>query len=118
MKANVNDRGSIEAAYSSEAYRNDAARNSVGNASVLHGLTILSQPDAAGEFEMVTAKRQSGEGDPEGDTVFVPPFLESEGGAGDAGYAAYVDRVLELARSVEFKSPLGRDPRLAGFHGG
>ena len=118
MKANVNDRASIEAVYSYEAFRTDAARNSVGNASVLHGLTILSQPDAAGLFEIAAAKRQSGERDPEGDTVFVPPFLESEDSAEDGGYAAFVDRVLELARSVEFKRPLGQDPRLAGFRGG
>ena len=121
MKANFNDPTSIEAIYGPETFRQDAAQNSVGNASVLRGVRIMSQPDADGLFDLVAVQRQTGERDPEGDTVFVPAFLESgieTPGQTESDYAAYIGRVIEVARSVDFKPAIGQDPRLAGFHGG
>lgn len=122
-QANVNDRGTIEAIYPPDDFKRDAGQNSVGNASVLSGLAIRSQPDEAGHFDLLRAKRQSGERDPEGDTVFLPPFLKGDAPAvAPAGtpddYAAFIDRVVEVARRVTFKTPNGQDERLAGFHGG
>lgn len=121
MKANVNDRASIEGIYPPDTFQQDATRNSVGDASVLRGLRVMSQPDETGAFDIVAVKRQVGERDPEGDTVFVPAFLK--GGIDAPGqkasdYTAYIDQVLEVARSVDFKVPIGQDRRLAGFHGG
>ncbi|WP_375460512.1 hypothetical protein [uncultured Enterovirga sp.] len=121
MKANLNDRASLEQLYPRDKFRQDAGQNSVGKASVLHGLRIMSQPDETGSFELVVAKRQVGERDPEGDTVFLPAFLKSESGGTEeqqADYGNYLDRVLEAARAVDFKSAIGDDARLAGFHGG
>jgi len=139
FKVNINERASIEEVYPYERFEQDAGRNSIGNASVLHGLKIMSQPDADGTFELTTAKHQVGERNPEGDTVFLPPYLmrdsAPDGGNAYAGqqesgdvlaeaarnradYASYIDRVLAQARVAHFKAPIGNDPRLAGFHGG
>lgn len=121
MKADLNDRASIEEIYPRETFRQDAARNSVGTATVLRGLRIMSQPDESGVFDLVAVKRQTGERDPEGDTVFVPAFLESgieDPGPTDSDYRAYIDRVIAVARSVDFKPAIAQDDRLAGFHGG
>ena len=139
FKVNVNERASVEEAYPYERFEQDAGRNSVGNASVLHGLKIMSQPDAEGAFELTTAKQQVGESNPEGDTVFLPPYLMGgggqDGGTSDVGqqgsgdvlaqaarnradYASYIDDVLGQARAARFKAPIGNDPRLAGFRGG
>ena len=140
--ANTNDRASIERIYPLDAFKRDAGRNSVATASVLHGLRIMSQPDESGRFDLVPAQQQTGEGDPEGDTAFLSPFLASDAtalkegsnayaGPEDAGdalsrtregkdrdYAAFVDRLIAAARSVDFKTPDGRDERLAGLRGG
>ncbi len=140
-QANISDRSSLERIYPREMFERDAGRNSVANTPVLRGVTIRSEPDPSGNFELATAKRQTGERDPEGDTVFVPPFLnsgaemarvggnayggeEQDGARGRAEraseeYGAFIDGLLDLARSVKFKSAIGRkEERLKGFHGG
>ena len=131
-RANLDDRASIEAIYSREAFRQDAGVNATGKTPVLHGVRILSEPDEAGSFELVRADQHTGERDPEGDSVFLPPQLAGdttalpEGGqtegsvraAQDAEYARFIDRVIDAARTATFKPPVGRDVRLQGFHGG
>lgn len=140
-EVNANDRASVERLYGPDEFEQDAARNSLQNAAVLHGLRIMSQPDEAGLFELTRAKQQTGERNLEGDTVFLAPFLASDAGSdlvapeaaigqGDpampdgagreqrAGYAAFIGRVIEAARTAHFKTPIGRTERLKGFHGG
>jgi len=138
--ADVNDPGSVERIYPPEAFKRDAGLNSIGNTPVLHGVRIMSQPGPDGRFELAPGKRQTGERDPEGDTAFLAPFIgageasaqgsspyggpEERGDApGETGrdhddYIAFVARVIETARTIRFKPPIGRDPRLQGFHGG
>lgn len=138
-RVNLHDRAGIESVYPLDTFLSDAGRNGVGHASVLHGLKILSQPDADGSFELIAAHQQVGERNPEGDAIFLPPFLPGPVGATgsdtdsgreaggelppdpgrrEAEYASYIDFVLARARAAEFKPPIGPDPRLAGFHGG
>jgi hypothetical protein len=82
-----------------------------------------------------------GEEDPEGDTIFLAPFLPDnyaprtpgDGRGGPlrldepaevaarkaADYETFIDRVIEAAKSAPFKRPIGRgEERLRGFHGG
>jgi hypothetical protein len=115
--ANTNDRASIERVYPLERFREDANRNSVPNAAVLHGITVLSRPDATGAFHLEQAERQSGERDLTGDSIFLPAL----GGAGDLGadqadYAGFIDRIIEAAGAVRKQG--ANHGRLAGFHGG
>lgn len=126
-RVNLTDRSRIEAVYPLSAFRHDAGVNAIGNTPVLHGLRILSGPDDAGSFDLVRADQHTGERDPEGDSVFVVPLLNGDlsvqptgapGASQDAEYARFIDRVIEVARAASFKSPVGRDGRLQGFHGG
>jgi hypothetical protein len=139
MSANVNDRESIARVYPREAYEEDAGRNALAKTPVLHGVRILSQPDEAGSFRLARAHHQVAERDPEGDTVFLAPYLGDEldalqrnptyGGPEEkdglsvvdprGDYEAFLDRIVEAARSARFKGPIGKgEERLRGFHGG
>jgi hypothetical protein len=137
-KANVNDRASVEAAYPQAAFDEDAGRNALADAAVVHGLRIDSGPDAQGWFALARARHHVGELTGFKEAVFLRPEephlaapllgKDPDGRAEDpaAGpekrrreYAAFIDRVLETARTAEFTPPIGRDePRLKGFHGG
>jgi hypothetical protein len=112
---NIDDRASIERAYPLDRFREDANRNSIPNAPVLHGLTIVSPPDAGGAFQLRHAERQSGERDGDGYAAFVPAMGHA-GDGDEAAYASFIDRVIEAARSLREVEPA--DGRLRGFHGG
>ncbi len=139
--ANVNDRASIERLYPRKAFEEDAARNALPKADVLHGVRIASEVAEGGEFTLQRTSRQVGENDPLSDTLFLAPFpteaqgvlrqTPAYGGAeetpdalAEAGtkrpdYDAFVERIVETARRAAFKDPIGRhEPRLRGFHGG
>jgi hypothetical protein len=134
--ANVNDRASIERLYPRDAFAADAAHNADGKAAVLHGVLIASEVSESGAFTLQRIRRQAGENDPLGDTLFLAPFappalrqMTSYGGpAEDHGdpaarlapnYEGFIDRIIETARRAAFKTPIGRDePRLRGFRGG
>jgi hypothetical protein len=139
--ARIDDRSSLARIYPREAYERDAGANSRAKASVLKGVRILSEVDAAGVFEMTPASQHVGEGDPEGDTVFLAPQFTDEfaalrqdpaayGGAEEqrdaqakirprGDYEAFLDRIIEAARRADFKQPIGRrEERLRGFRGG
>lgn len=138
---NVNDRTGIERFYPADEFMQDAGRNALADAAVLYGVRIMSEPDAKGAFELVRAKQQVGERDPQGDTIFLPPALVSDAQAlrkGDNAYAGqeevgdalektrqkgadyekFITNLIEIAKSAGFKSAVGRDERLKGFHGG
>jgi hypothetical protein len=117
--ANINDRSTIERVYPFDRYRQDANRNTIPNAQILHGVTVASPPDESGAFHLHEAERQSGELEAVagGYAFFLPPM----GGAGDleadkADYAGFIDRIVETARQVRKVQPA--DERLHGFHGG
>jgi len=138
--ANLNDRSTIESIYPREAFEADAARNSRGKALVLEGVLIASQPSQGGEFQLQRKRHHVGENDPEGDTLFLAPYLggdyaalhetpdygapeEEKGGLAAAkrgpDYAAFIDRIVETAKAAKFKTPIGnKEERLRGFHGG
>jgi hypothetical protein len=135
-RANINDRKTIEKIYGCDAWEHDAKRNAQGSASVVHGVTILSAPDAEGGFDLSPASRHVAENDPESDDVFLPAFepdaaaaqsgstyggsVEPVAGAHDArDYAHFVDDILEAARNAKFKPDIGKgDDRIKGFRGG
>ena len=132
----LDDRASLERLYPLDAFEHDGAQNSLANAAVRHGLRIMSGPDSAGHVAVTRARQQVAERDPEGDTIFLAPQAATEGaGDGSRGvapgqaetapsgpdphaYRAFIDGVIATARSAKFKTPLGRDERLRGFHGG
>jgi hypothetical protein len=121
-RANVNDRGSIERVYPPDAFAVDAADNDKqpGN-QVLHGVRIVSAPDAHGAFELERADRQVGE---IGGALFLAPFRRSMGHdfAGRApdpasGYEAFIDEIIAAAPCFGFReetSPGIGDARLQG----
>lgn len=135
-RANINDRKSIEQIYGSDAWERDASRNAQGDASVVHGVTILSAPDADGMFDLNPTSRHVGENDPESDDVFLPAFQRDAAAAqsgstyggsvepvseahGAKGYARFVDEILDAARNATFKPDIGKgDDRIKGFRGG
>ena len=140
-EANINDRSSIERLYPREDFEREAAENSDAKATVHRGLKIVSGVDQEGRFSAERGSRHVGERDPEGDTVFVAPFLahayaplqqsDTYGGPAEAGdalsatarkaddYVAFIERIIAAAKAAEFKSAIGRqEERLRGFHGG
>jgi hypothetical protein len=135
-KANLNDRASIEAIYPETRWEQDAARNTQGNAAVIHGVKILSEPDADGSFELKPMAQHVGEGDRESDVIFLPAFEADAGGSQPGStygssaaptadhdtaseYARFIDSVIEAARTADFKPAIGKgDERIKGFRGG
>jgi hypothetical protein len=140
-EARIGDRASVERLYPRADFERDAGENARANATVHRGLLIVSPVDAEGRFAAERASRHVGEDDPEGDTVFLAPFLaemsapfQAGSAYGDAvetgapaaaaarkadGYRAFIDRIIDAAKAADFKSPIGRhEARLRGFHGG
>ncbi|AWU95233.1 hypothetical protein [Azospirillum ramasamyi] len=137
-KANINDRSSFERIYDRHTFERDAASNARSKSTVVHGVKILSAPDADGNVEISRASHHVAEGNPEGDTIFVPAFSLHDSTAADGNtyagsvapvgngsgqaadeYRSFIDDVLEAARNGHFKSDIGRgEERLKGFHGG
>jgi hypothetical protein len=122
--ANINDPASIERIYPRAVFMREANANIRAKTSVLHGLRILSPPDAAGDFELVRAARHAGESDQGAGAVFLCPFARA---ASDSAvpaaatreadpYDDFIARVLDTARTAHLPEPTGRgDPRLKGL---
>ena len=135
-KANLNDRGSIEKIYPESAWEKDAAGNARGGAAIVHGVKILSQPEADGSFELTAMSQHVGERDPESDVIFIPAFEADAAAAADGAtyagsvapvtdhdhpgeYARFIDAVIEAAKKADFKPAIGKgDERIKGFRGG
>ena len=140
-EARIGDRASVERLYPREDFERDAGENARADAKVHRGLLIVSPVNAEGRFAAERASRHVGEDDPEGDTVFLAPFLAEMSGPLQSGsaygdvvetdapaaaatrradeYRAFVDRIIAAAKAADFKSPIGRhEARLRGFHGG
>ena len=135
--AKIHDRTSIEGVYPKSAFEEDAARNSVGDAQILFGLRIESAPDEHGVFALIRAKQHVGEQAPTSGAIFLAPehqtryagVLRNDGAGGKYAegeeddpsdeYAAFIDRVIETAKTGDFPEPVGRnEERLRGFRGG
>jgi hypothetical protein len=140
-EATISDRTSVERLYPRDDFERDAGENSRAKATIHRGLLIVSRVDQEGRFTAERASRHVGEEDPEGDTVFVAPFLveasaplqpgSAYGGAIETDvpqavaaqkaddYRAFIDRIIGAAKAADFKSPIGlHETRLRGFHGG
>jgi hypothetical protein len=141
LTANVNDIASLERAYAQDAFEQDAARNARGESSVRYGVNILSEAAADGSFKLLRGSQQVAEKDPEGDSIFLAPSWRSaarvstDGSARDGGlaplsseeenaalaedYRRFLQRLCEVAKSADFKPPIGfGDDRIKGFRGG
>jgi hypothetical protein len=145
--ASIHDRASIERLYPRDAFEADAGSNARGKTTVLHGVRILSAPDASGEFRIArgsqhVAEVHVGEAQGRGNGLFLAPDLAANfatlaqnntdyGGAQEKGdamrsvdaraaeYEAFIDSVIAAAQVANFEEPIGRgEERLKGFHGG
>ena len=132
-RAQLDDRGSLAAAYPRERFERDAAHNAEVKTETLSGVVLLSAPDADGRFEIDQASRHVGEVAPSGDTAFLYPMLgdaegslavarsgyaneePARGSPRSADYDAFLDRVVATARGLMARKSPGRDdPRLKG----
>jgi hypothetical protein len=137
--ANIHDHKSVERLYPRHDFEREAGENADAKATVQRGIRILSPVDDQGVFRAERASRHVGERDPLGDAVFLAPFAHAAltqsdtayGGPDETGdalattahrgddYEAFIDRIINAARSARFKPHIGKDEeRLRGFHGG
>src|SRR3954467_14386180 len=140
-QANVHDRLTIERLYPRDAFDRDSRKNAHVKTEILHGVRVMSTPDANGDFILARTSRHVAEQNPEGDVVFVSPHRyqgddalmqgpdyggpEEKGAAArasqdaNAAYDMFISRVIEAAKSADFKSAIGfHESRLEAFHGG
>jgi hypothetical protein len=136
---NINKRETLEAYYPQDSFLHDANHNAMARTPVMHGLCILSAPDAEGTFKITKAHHSVAEEGVDHDVVMLYPrrdddnhwFDKSEPDATKAVhikdhpidlshlYGDFIDRVIEAARNAHFPTSIGRgEPRLQGFHGG
>jgi hypothetical protein len=135
QSVNINQRETLESFYPQDSFVHDATRNAHGQASVMHGLRILSAPDEHGAFKVTKAHHNVAEQD----ALFLYSVRDDDNNWFDkteedadkavqpkdnpvdvsALYSDFIDRVIEAARNAHFQPAIGRgEPRLQGFHGG
>jgi len=136
---NINQRETLESYYPLDSFVHDANQNARGKAAVLHGLRILSAPDADGTFKLTKAQHNFAENAEDQNALFLYSVRDDDnnwfdGAEEDATkavhvkdnpldvsalYRDFIDRVIEAARNAKFQPDIGRgEPRLQGFHGG
>jgi hypothetical protein len=139
QSVNINYRETLESYYPQDSFVHDANHNAIAKTPVMHGLCILSVPDAEGVFKVTKAQHSvAGESVNQDVLVLYPVrdddnyrFDRSEPDAAKAVqvkehpvevpnlYRDFIDRVIEAARNAHFQTAIGRgEPRLHGFHGG
>ncbi|QQP93717.1 hypothetical protein IGS68_32410 (plasmid) [Skermanella sp. TT6] len=139
QSVNIDRRETIESYYPLDSFIHDAGLNARAKAMVMHGLRILSSPDAAGDFKLTKAQHNVAEDAHDQDAVFVYSvrdddnawFDKAEPDAAKAVHAKdnptnveglyrdFIDRVIQAARDAHFQPAIGRgEKRLEGFHGG
>src|SRR3954468_2214292 len=139
QSVNINQRETLESYYPQDSFIHDANHNAMARTSVMHGLCILSAPDAEGAFKITKGQHSvAGESVNQDVLVLFPAraddnfwFDKAEPDAAKAVhvkehpvdvsnlYRDFIDRVIEAARSAHFQGSIGRnEPRLHGFHGG
>src|SRR5439155_16667815 len=128
--ANIHRRDTIERVYPPGAFASDAAQNGQVTNQVLHGVRILSAPNAAGDFDFERGTHHVGEPPT---STFLTPYrregkLISSGGDSPATqatrpdpgaeYKGFLADIVAVARQFGFKPEKGpgRDePRLRGL---
>lgn len=139
QSVNINQRETIESYYPLDSFVHDANQNARGKADVMHGLRILSAPDADGAFKISKAHHKVAEDASHQDTLFLYSVRDDDNNWFDKGeadtskavhakkhpvdvsdlYRSFINRVIETARNAHFQPDIGRgEPRLQGFHGG
>jgi hypothetical protein len=139
QSVNINLRETLESYYPQDSFVHDANHNAMAKTPVMHGLRILSVPDAEGTFKVAKAQHGIAEESVSQDALVLYPlrdddnfwFDKSEPDAAKAVhvkehpvdvsnlYRDFIDRVFEAARNAHFQTAIGRnEPRLQGFHGG
>jgi hypothetical protein len=139
QSVNINQRDTIESYYPLDSFVHDASQNARGKALVMHGLRILSAPDADGTFKVSKGQHNVAEDDDNHDALFLYSVRDDDNNWFDKGeadaskavhakehpvdvsdlYRSFIDRVIEAARTAHFQNDIGRgEPRLKGFHGG
>jgi hypothetical protein len=139
QSVNINQRETLESYYPLDSFVHDANQNARGKADVMHGLRILSAPDADGVFKVSKAHHNVAEDASPEDTLFLYSVRDDDNNFFDKGeadaskaihakdhpvdpsdlYRDFIDRVIEAARNAKFQPDIGRgEPRLQGFHGG
>ena len=121
IRANINDRQSIERLYPPDAFARDAAENDRQRVEILKGVRVASAPDDDGNFVLEPAAHHAGEVP---DAVFLAPFplrTPERHAAADPdphhGYDAFIDEIIEAAQRHGYRaaeSPGPGDPRLRG----
>ena len=139
QSVNINQRDTIESYYPLDSFVHDANQNARGKAMVMHGLRIVSAPDADGTFKVTKGQHNVAEDDANHDALFLYSVRDDDNNWFDKGeadaskavhakehpvdvselYRGFIDRVIETARTADFPKDIGRgEPRLKGFHGG
>jgi hypothetical protein len=139
QSVNINQRETLEIYYPQDSFIHDANHNAMAKTPVMHGLCILSVPDAEGTFKVTKAQQNVASESVNQDVLVLYPirdddnycFDKSEPDAAKAVhvkehpidlsnlYRDFIDRVIEAARNAHFQTAIGRgEPRLQGFHGG
>ena len=139
QSVNINQRETLESYYPLDSFVHDANQNARGKAAVMHGLRILSAPDAEGAFKITKAQHNVAEDASHEDTLFLYSVRDDDNNWFDSAeadaskavhakehpvdvsdlYRGFIDRVIETARTAHFQDDIGRgEPRLKGFHGG
>jgi hypothetical protein len=139
QSVNINQRETIESYYPLDSFVHDANQNGRGKSAVMHGLRILSAPDADGVFKITKAQHNVAEDAANHNALFLYSVRDDDNNWFDKGeadaskavhvkkhpveisdlYRDFIDHVIETARNVKFLPDIGRgEPRLEGFHGG
>jgi hypothetical protein len=124
--ANVQYPVSLEHVYSSDAFAIDAAQNGQEMSQVVHGVRILSAPNASGYFDFERASQLAAEAK---SSTFLAPYRR-EAKLTDAerdsttlpdprdGYEDFLADIIAAAQQLGFKpekSPGRNEPRLQGL---
>jgi hypothetical protein len=124
--ANVQYPVSLEHAYSPDAFAIDAAQNGQEMSQVVHGVRILSAPNASGYFDFERASQLAAEAK---SSTFLAPYRR-EAKLTDAerdsttlpdprgGYEDFLADIIAAAQQFGFKpekSPGRNEPRLQGL---
>jgi hypothetical protein len=128
--ANIHRRDSIERVYPSDAFASDAAQNWQVTNQVVHGVRVLTAPNASGDFDFERAAHHVGE--PASSTFLTPyrhegrpisaerdsPAIQETRPDPDAEYEGFLTDIVAVARQFGFepeKSPGRDEPRLRGL---
>jgi hypothetical protein len=130
QRANVRCRASVARVYPIDRFRLDANSNSRAEASVHHGIRIVSAPAEDGWFGLAHASRHIGESSDQDGAVWLCPFAQATAHSADYpskaqaslpplplanAYVAFLDTIIEKAAEAPGLAPGAGDKRLGGL---